>query len=148
MPDQDRPVNLQRCNHRQDVVTQSVSSVVCAGWRRDSEDSGPAASNTIDTERGGEFGSKPVEAVGGVVSPSEEDQRPTGAAPIDDLELDVILDTNKSCGTFDPSPGRFIRGPLQVERESRSLVQGSLERNLTLAQHFVIGSAKLCRKQS
>src|SRR2546427_9320251 len=104
MTDQDRPVKVERCNHCQNIITQAIGGVVCPGWRRGARGSRPATSDAIDTVRAGEFGCELVEAVGVVVSAGEQDQSSPGAAPVHDLKLDVILDSNELDRVRSPIP--------------------------------------------
>src|SRR5262249_43993646 len=81
--------------------------------------------------------------VSGVVSPSEQDQSPPRAAPIDDFELDIILDSNELDVVGHPitAPGGFLCCALQVKRERRPLSQGSFERTFILVQDALVGGA-------
>src|SRR6202040_874648 len=106
--------------------------VVCPGWSGGAGNSRPAAGDAIDTVRAGEFGCELVEAVGVVVSASEQDQGSTGAAPVHDFKLDVLLDSNELDGVRSPipTPRRFLGCALQVKRASRTLRRRSFQRVL------------------
>jgi hypothetical protein len=97
-------VEMQRVENGDDVVGEMAGVVVGSGKARGAES---AAGDGVDVVGRDERGREVVEGVSGVAAAGEEDDRATGAAPVEDFEADGVGDGNEKL---------FVRGWVGARR--------------------------------
>src|SRR5215471_21384782 len=95
MSNQDRLLQLQRVDHRYNVVAQAVGWMIGAGITGRTE---PTACNTVDLVGGREPRCELVEYVRCVPASGQQDHRPAGSAPIEYFQPHVFGDRYKLHG--------------------------------------------------
>jgi hypothetical protein len=88
MSSQDRTGKVQRVEDGKHVVTQPIRIITSSGNVRRAE---PASGDSIHMEVSGEFWREIIVNVSRVSEPSQENQGPAGATPIENLQTNIII---------------------------------------------------------
>src|SRR5262245_4901914 len=93
MPDEHRTLQLERVENREHIVAERIGA---RGQRRKARLAETAAGDAVDMKIAGELGREVVEDVRRVASTWQQHERPSCAAPIEHLQVDVLGYRNES----------------------------------------------------
>ena len=127
MARQHGPVEFERIDDRQHIVTQAVGRVVLRRQFRVTGSAEAAPGHAVDVAGGGELRRELAEGVRVVAQASQENQRPARAAPVEHLQLDAFLDGDelRGEGWSLRRSTRCVGRAAQVERVRRAGMDGA-----------------------